>query len=313
MSDLVDAILPLILLGAFGWGLRLVGFLDAARRTALESMVYYALIPPLMIHALTRTPIELAVVAPLAVVVLVPIGLVMLVVFALRALAPASTFWLNGPGLPPTIMGVTRNNIFLVLAASQALLGDAAAALVAIAAMIYVPTVNVIGVVACMRYGTAERTAMWATVRALSSNPLILGTLAGLVLNVTGIGLPGPLEPAAGLLSASTLPLAIVCVGAGLTLPAVRAAPLGLVVNAALKLVAMPLMGFAVCVWLEVPDELALAVILYHTGPTAAGGYILAKQLGGDAYYMAAIITTQTLAAALTMPLVFGLLSGFYA
>jgi predicted permease len=52
--------------------------------------------------------------------------------------------------------------------------------------------------------------------------------------------------------------------------------------------------------------------MLYHAGPTAPGAYVLAKQLGGDADYMAALITSQTVAAAVTMPLVFAVLHGLY-
>jgi hypothetical protein len=242
--------------------------------------------------------------------VLVPIAAMTAVAFSLRAVSRRDAAWLHGPGFPSTVMGLTRNNIFIVFAASQALLGPDAGAVTALAAMLYVPTVNIIGVVTCMRYGTAPTTAVWATLRALSSNPFILATAAGLVLNLTGIGLPGPLDPAAALLSDSALGLALVCVGAGLTLPAVRTAPLGLVATAVLKLLAMPVMAWALCVWLGVPEPLALAVILYHAGPTAPGAYVLAKQLGGDAPFMAALITSQTVAAAVTMPVVFAVLGG---
>jgi hypothetical protein len=71
-------------------------------------------------------------------------------------------------------------------------------------------------------------------------------------------------------------------------------------------------MAWALCVWLEVESALALAVMLYHAGPTAPGAYVLAKQLGGDADYMAALITSQTVAAAVTMPLTFGVLAMLY-
>ncbi len=312
MATVLEAIAPLILLTAFGTGLRLIGFLDDARRGALETVVYFVLVPPLIIRALNRTEIDFASVLSMVATVLVPILAITAVAFVMRVAAPKTSPWLHGPGFPSTVMGLTRNNIFIVLAAGQALLGPEAAALTAIAAMLYVPTVNIIGVVCCMRYGTAQTTEVWGTVRALSSNPLILACVVGLLLNVTGIGLPGPLDPAAKLLSDSALGLALFCVGAGLTLPAVRMAPWGLAVTGVLKLLAMPLLAFVIC-WLSaVPDAVALAVILYHAGPCAPGAYILAKQLGGDADFMAAIITTQTVAAALTLPLVFAAARAVY-
>lgn len=312
MLAVAEAILPLVLVTAFGTGLKAVGFLDPARRAALETVVYFVLVPPLILRAMNRTEIELAVLVPLAVTMLVPIAAATVLVFALRAAAPRRAPWLHGPGFPSTVMGVTRNNIFLVFAASQALLGPDAAAITALAAMLYVPAVNVVGVVACMRYGTAPTTAVGDTLKALSSNPFIAATAAGLALNLTGIGLPGPLAPAAELLADSALGLALVCVGAGLTLPAVRTAPLGLVVTAVVKLVALPVLAWGLCLALAVEEALALAVMLYHAGPTAPGAYVLARQLGGDAEYMAALITSQHIAAAVTMPLVFAVLRGLY-
>lgn len=311
MLAVVEEILPLVLLTAFGTGLKAVGFLDGARRAALESVVYFVLVPALIVRAMNRTELDLAALVPLATLMLAPIALMLVVAFALRAAAPAAV-WLRGPTFPATIMGLTRNNIFIVFAASQALLGPNAGAITALAAMLYVPAVNIVGVVACTRYGDAPTTAVWDTVRALAANPFILGTVAGLVLNLTGIGLPGPLDPAAALLSDSALGLALVCVGAGLTLPAVATAPLGLVLTAVLKLLAMPVTAWGLCVWLRVPEPMALAVILYHAGPTAPGAYVLAKKLGGDADYMAALITGQTIAAAVTMPLVFAAARALY-
>lgn len=311
MLAVVEAILPLVLVTGFGVVLKAIGFLDGARRAALESVVYFVLVPALIIRAMNRTEIDLAALVPLAAVMLVPIALMLAAAFALRAGAPAAV-WLRGPAFPATIMGLTRNNIFIVFAASQALLGRDAGAITAMAAMLYVPAVNIVGVVACTRYGDAPTTAVWDTVRALSANPFILGTVAGLVLNLTGIGLPGPLDPAAALLSDSALGLALVCVGAGLTVPAVTTAPLGMVLTAVLKLLAMPVAAWALCVALGVETTLALAVMLYHAGPTAPGAYVLAKQLGGDADYMAALITSQTIAAAVTMPLVFATARALY-
>ncbi|MEN9434018.1 MAG: hypothetical protein RLZZ422_1607 [Pseudomonadota bacterium] len=50
-------------------------------------------------------------------------------------------------------------------------------------------------------------------------------------------------------------------------------------------------------------------VVIMAALPTASSAYILARQLGGNADLMAAIITLQTLAALLTLPLLLWLLT----
>ena len=51
-------------------------------------------------------------------------------------------------------------------------------------------------------------------------------------------------------------------------------------------------------------DPTSRLAILAAAVPTGAGSYILARQLGGDAPLMAAILTAQVAAAAVTLPLV---------
>jgi predicted permease len=50
------------------------------------------------------------------------------------------------------------------------------------------------------------------------------------------------------------------------------------------------------------PLSAAVAVGIGST-PTAAAGYTLAREMGGDAQLMAAIITATTIASFLTMPI----------
>jgi predicted permease len=51
--------------------------------------------------------------------------------------------------------------------------------------------------------------------------------------------------------------------------------------------------------------EIDLLVVAVSTAvPSAPNGYVLARQMGGDAPLLAEILTVQTLLAAVTMPLV---------
>jgi len=70
-----------------------------------------------------------------------------------------------------------------------------------------------------------------------------------------------------------------------------------------IKLVLMPafVLGFALLLGMDaVSRDVAL---LFAALPTATSAYILARQLGGDAELIAALITSQTLLAMLTLPL----------
>lgn len=76
----------------------------------------------------------------------------------------------------------------------------------------------------------------------------------------------------------------------------------GVIATNAIKLLCMPACVLLL-VWLLGLDPVSRDVaLLFAALPTATSAYILARQLGGDAELMAAIITGQTLLAMLTLP-----------
>ncbi|MGM0639576.1 MAG: AEC family transporter, partial [Pseudomonadota bacterium] len=70
-----------------------------------------------------------------------------------------------------------------------------------------------------------------------------------------------------------------------------------------IKLGLMPALVLAFAVTLGLDPVSRDVVLLFAALPTATSAYILARQLGGDAEMMAALITAQTLLAMATLPL----------
>ena len=133
-------------------------------------------------------------------------------------------------------------------------------------------------------------------------NPLILACLAGIGLNLSGIGLPWGSAAILEILARAALPLGLLAVGAGLRVEGLTRPGL-LVATSSLKLLVLPALAGTLC-WLVNPGRLETAVLVTFTAlPGASTAYILARQLGGDAALMAAIITVETALALLTLPL----------
>ena len=69
------------------------------------------------------------------------------------------------------------------------------------------------------------------------------------------------------------------------------------------KMLVFPLAIFLLSRWVGLDQTQTLVAMLFGAAPTAASGFTLAREMGGDAPLMAAIITIQTLVSILTMPL----------
>jgi hypothetical protein len=143
-------------------------------------------------------------------------------------------------------------------------------------------------------------------VNNLLRNPLILASVLGMLLNYSGIGMPLMIRPVAELLGQMALPLGLLAVGAGLSLRALRAVGPALLGASVIKLLLFPLLALGLGALLSLDDQSRALLVLFSTMPTASSAYILARQLGGDAAMMAAIITGQTLLSAITIPLMLG-------
>ena len=121
-------------------------------------------------------------------------------------------------------------------------------------------------------------------------------------MNQTGLGFPDVIEPVAELLSRMALPLGLLSVGAGLSFRVLMRSGTAICISSAIKLILMPLIAFFICMSLGLAPESSQVVWLYAALPTATSSYILARQLGGDAPMMAAIVTGQTLLSMISIP-----------
>jgi predicted permease len=209
---------------------------------------------------------------------------------------------IDAPAFTSVFQGSVRFNSYVGVTAAVGLFGAHAAALSAIAIATIVPTVNVLCVLVFARYvaaGSGTRNA----VRSIALNPLVGACIAGLFLHATGLGLPPGIEGFMKALGQAALPLGLLCVGAALDPGALGERPRLALLAGTAKFVAMPLVAVACCLALDMRGTPALIAILFNALPTASSSYVMARLLGGDASLMASLIASQTVVAALTMPL----------
>lgn len=188
------------------------------------------------------------------------------------------------------------------------LLGDEGLSLTAVAVAIMVPLLNLLCILMFSLVATQGPVRVGPVLRAIASNPLIIGSILGVTWSFFELGfhplIAGTLEP----LSNLALPMGLMTVGAGLQLKALRGGSVPFMVSSVLKLLLFPLMAAGLALLLGLEGTLVQVAVLLATLPTATSAYILARQLGGDAPLMAGIISGQTLLAMVSIPLMLSIL-----
>jgi len=303
LAAVFATVVPIFLLILLGWILRKRGLLSEGFWAPAEWLTYYLLFPALLVATLARADVGGLALLPMALGLWGALLLITGVMLALRPLLGT-----DGPGFTSLFQGAVRMNTYIGLSAAVGLQGEAGLAAAAVAAAVMVPLINLLCVLMLARYGRGARPTPLGLLREVAQNPLILACLAGIALNLSGLGLPPLLGPMLEILGAAALPLGLLAVGAALRVQALRGLGLPTAVDAAVKLLLLPAVAWGLLTLLGVEGVALFAGVLFTALPTAPSAYILARRLGGAAELMAGLVTAQTLLALVTLPLVLALL-----
>lgn len=303
MSEIVSALWPVFALILLGYIARRVGFPGESFWSQAEKATYFILFPVLLVYKLSQADMSAVALDVIALSVMLLIVVGSLITFLLKPVISS-----NAEGFTSVYQGSVRFNTYVGLAASVALFGSDGLAIAAVIMAIMIPSLNLCCVLVFAVY-THNVKGVSSALGAVAKNPLIIGSLTGLFLNQSGLGLPGFVEPVFELLSRMALPLGLLAVGAGLSFKVLKDCSKELVGSAVVKLLLMPLIAVGIAAVFELDPLSSQLLLLYAALPTATSAYILARQMGGDAPMMAAIITGQTLISMCTMPLVILLLA----
>lgn len=292
---ILNIVLPVFLVIGLGWGLRRGRFLDGAGNAVLTRLVYWVAAPALLFRSAAITPLHESV-NPRALLVMTVVTVGMAVLVYLLAFR-------SRPSRRGVIaQGAFRSNqVFLGLPLVYNAWGAEAVGQVAVLVGLMVILYNVLSVPLLTMPHRPAGAAPWAGAvdgaRRIITNPLALGSLGGIALSASGLGLPRMLDVSLDLVGRTALPLALISVGAALDLRRMRhELPVtGLVT--VLKLVVYPALVWLGMSRLGVTGLALKAVVLIAATPTAVVSYVMSVEMGGDEQLAASLIIGTTLAA----------------
>lgn len=296
MIVVASTIAPIFLIIVAGYCLRRTKLFPAEAWPPVERITYYVLFPSLLFVSLATANIDDLPIGPMAIGV---IGTPAIMALLLLICRPALK--LDGPGFTSLTQGAIRFNTYLGIPLVVAFYGPETIALGAVFIAFMVPFINVVCVWILARHGGGDANTR-GTVTEMARNPLIIACLAGIAVNLSGLGLAAPAQTFFDLIGRAAPTVGLLCVGAGLDLAAARAGRSWVALSAVLKLAVMPLIALGFAELLGLTGAAAYVLVIFHALPTAPSAYILARQMGGDARLMAGILTTQTALAIVTLP-----------
>ncbi len=294
--NFVIAILPIALTIACGYAIARVGLLPRDNWGGVETLSFRVLIPAILLKSIIGADISSGTIGPLIWALLATI-----VISGTGVLLLRPVLRLPDPQLTTVFQTTIRWNAFVSLAAAELFIGPQGVAPIAIAVAVMVPTIQVVSILVLTIYGTAQ-TGPRRILKIILFNPIVQACSLGIFLNVIDVPLPEPLSEALRLIGDAALGIGLLVIGAGTRLKRLIKVSLGMILGTGLRMIACPLIFLGLAHIFGLGSTETMIGIICLAVPAATNGYIISKQMGGDADLYADILTWQTLASLVALP-----------
>jgi malonate transporter and related proteins len=260
----------------------------------VESLVYYVLFPVLLFHAISRSPLDW-----LATSGLLGAALSLAMCVVLLAYSVAKIPGVQRDDFASSAQVGFRFNSYIALALAERVGGQQGLMLIALIIGVCVPLFNMAAVWPMARHSGQ------GFGKAILRNPLIIGTMAGLLANLLSISVPAFAEPAVSRMGQASLALGLMAAGAGLqlgqvfnTASRVRAG----IALLALRHLLSPMIALVLARWFGLNPVQASILLMFSALPTASSCYVLAAKMGLDGSFVAGLVTLSILLGVVSLP-----------
>lgn len=269
-------------------------WMPASAWVTIERLVYYVLFPCLLFHSVVASDFSIQSVGAFA----LGAPLILFTCFVVGWLG----LWisqLNRVDFASGLQIAYRFNSYIGLALASRLAGQAAVANMAILLAIAVPLANILAV------GSMSKDKSLGALSEIIKNPLIVGTLLGVAVKLTGLPVPEPIMLTLSRLAQAAVALGLMAVGSGLVFSGLRGNWAVSLWFLSLKLLVAPILAVLYAGWMDLPVLQAQVLLIFASLPSASSAYILATRMGGNGALVACLISISTVLAAATIPLAF--------
>ena len=229
-----------------------------------------------------------------------------LVMFAVSRIVAARAFAMDGVSQTIFAMGtIFSNNVLLGIPLAKIILGDAslpAVSLVVVFNSLILWTLVTVSVEWARNRDVSLR-GFAITARSVVLNPVVSSVLLGIAFSFTGLSMPRIATETLGLMSQAAVPMSLIVLGMGLAEYGIGEGVVPSIVLSLLKLVAAPLVVYAIARALSLPTIETQAVVMLASLPVGANVYIMARQFDALQAPVATSLVLTTALAALTTPL----------
>lgn len=291
-----NAVLPMCLVMAIGYGTRRLGWLRREEISTINKIAFRIFLPCLLYYNIYCSDLSGS---------FDPLLMTYAVGGVLLTFGLALGYTLLTEKLPERrgvlIQGMFRSNyVIMGIPVATALLGADQLGTVSILIAIIVPLFNMLAVVV-LEVFRGQKPKPLHILGQIAKNPLVIGSVLGILTLVAGIRLPHILEQTIQSVSAIASPLQLFLLGAFFQFSGLKTYRRELVTVSIAKLIVSPGLFLGLGALLGFRGVAFVSLIGIFASPTAVNSFTMAQQMGGDAELAGDIVVTTSAASILTM------------
>ncbi len=290
---ILNSLFPVVVLIFLGFVLKRKGMTTATFLQTSDKLVYYIFFPVMLFWKIGGSSFEngidwsLCFAVVLALAIMFVLSFVMITVFRITDFQAGSF-----------AQSCYRFNTYIGVAVILNSLGEEGIQHFGLVISIAIPIINVVAVTTLIWFSQESLPVLKRSkivIKALLSNPLILGCVIGIIYSRSFSGFPQFINNCLSLLSMVTLPLALLSIGGSLSFAGIRQhLPVSLLAASA-KLVIFPLVGYCSLHLFGINGIPFQVGMIFFALPTSTAIYVLSSQMHSDTELASAAILLSTL------------------
>lgn len=291
-----NAVLPMCLVMALGYGTRRLGWIRREEISAINKIAFRIFLPCLLYYNVYCSDLSGS---------FDPLLMAYAVGGVLLTFGLSLGYTLLTEKLPERrgvmIQGMFRSNyVIMGIPVATALLGADQLGTVSILIAVVVPLFNMLSVVV-LEVFRGQKPKPLHILGQIAKNPLVIGSVLGILTLAASIRLPHILEQTIQNISAIASPLQLFLLGAFFQFSGLKTYRRELVTVSAAKLIVAPGLFLGLGALLGFRGVAFVSLIGVFASPTAVNSFTMAQQMGGDAELAGDIVVTTSAVSILTM------------
>ena len=291
-----NAVLPMCLVMALGYGTRRLGWIRREEISAINKIAFRIFLPCLLYYNVYCSDLSGS---------FDPLLMAYAVGGVLLTFGLSLGYTLLTEKLPERrgvmIQGMFRSNyVIMGIPVATALLGADQLGTVSILIAVVVPLFNMLAVVV-LEVFRGQKPKPLHILGQIAKNPLVIGSVLGILTLAAGIRLPHILEQTIQNISAIASPLQLFLLGAFFQFSGLKTYRRELVTVSAAKLIVAPGLFLGLGALLGFRGVAFVSLIGVFASPTAVNSFTMAQQMGGDAELAGDTVVVTSAVSMLTM------------